>query len=794
MSLLTTLILTGFSSVAHAGSPYINPVSLTDFQEWNLVDKTGSVGSISMEGPVEVPLYADKMGTPTLKTFVTTDKTEEGERGDLFELLPETSLIVVSEAFAKANELNINVTNKRLIPVPDDFKVGGEIKYVTIPSLNVGGMVLNDVTALISGSENKLTSGLTYPHMVIGLGALPTSYAVLHSKGIIKFSDDGAGLMKEVGATGVPYQSQTTMVGTIGKKTISGANKTLLTADQLIVDVDFNGQTVPTALEFYGDRSTLDSYVDTKSDIFKHSYDTRLDWLTPKIGDVELHSTFVGRQVLQPYSDALMPVARIGHGVLLGYDIVVDKTSQTVGMVEHEGFEFSNYYTIHLEEARKALEPKESSEETDESGEDNTEEAEESLNVAGINGLISALETGGAFSEALEQYELLIADNDEKTDCQLWLNYGHANRKLGNVDAAQKAYTESARLYHSWWDIELGRRMDINKAQEGMDEEETEAAKAKSEGADLNSVEDGWYISQPEACYRADGWVAFTDLLSDNHDAIEKNYRDNLDLDARLAQAFGHSALSQGKTELAHEAYRQAVKLENGWQERSANRVNLALVYADQGKWDQASELFQESLELNDSALNAILWFDNAVAQSDADSALKMIQNWAAGHPNKASAIIVELRHHQQTLTSLQTELAELQPNAEDTDEAAEVSPENAERITELTAQIETTNQHLTTASNAFAAWTAHADRWYASNQQYAKAMKVLGYTYSGQLDKAGAELDAVKGKVGLISSLSFAAANYYAVAGKTEEANQALKQATILAPYAAGLAMTLGQ
>jgi len=248
--LITALTLAGFSNTAHAESPFINPISLADFSEWSLADKTGSVSSVEMEGSVEVPLYTDKDGVPTLQTFMTTDATEEGERGDLVTLRPDTSIIVVTEEFAGSNDLEIKTTNKRLIPVPDDFKVGGEIKYVQIPSINVGGLILNDVTALVSGSEKDANGG-KFDGMTIGLGALPTSYAVLHSKGVIKFSDDGAGLMSESGAKGVPYQSQNILVGTMGKKTLFGKNKILVPAQELIVDASYTGsEVVPVSLVF----------------------------------------------------------------------------------------------------------------------------------------------------------------------------------------------------------------------------------------------------------------------------------------------------------------------------------------------------------------------------------------------------------------------------------------------------------------------------------------------------------------------------------------------------------------
>lgn len=813
MSLITTLILAGFTNTAHAGSPYINPVSLTDFTEWNLVDKTGSIGSISMEGSVEVPLYTDKDGAPTLMTFVTTENTEEGERGDLFALIPNTSLIVVSEEFATSNELEINITNKRLIPVPDDFKVGGEIKYVEIPSLNVGGMVLTDVTALISGSEKAANGGKGVHSLTIGLGALPTSYAVLHSKGLIKFSDDGAGLMKEVGATGVPYQTRSIQVGTQGKKTLSGANKSLLAGHSLIIDASFNGTVAPTAITFDSAGSMLDRYLDVSSEINTYSKDLRKDWMTPSVGEQSLYNTFVSRPVLQPLIDGLNPVATIGHGVLLGYDVVVDKTTQTIGMVEHDGFDFTSYYPIYLEEARKALEPKEDSETTegsegeneasDEKTEDKADSTEEAdaLNVAGINGLISALETGSAYTEALGQYALLIADEDEQTDCQLWFNYGHAQRITGNIEEAHKAYTESARLYHSWWDIDLGRRMDINKAQGKMDEEEIEAAKERSKGADLNSVEDGWYMSQPEACYRADGWVASVDLISGNHEAVSNNYRSNVDLDAQLAQVFGHSELIQGNTERAHEAYRQAIKLENGISERANNRLALALVYADQGKWSQANDLFLESLELNDNPLNAILWFDNAVAQSDLAAAEKMLQEWIASHPSDVSGIIVQLRNASTALQTLQAAIPEAVENEDTENTEANAKPVNgSEETTEVAETIDNSDEiaaatlKLEMAQKSFDTWLQGADRWHAGNPKANAALKVLGYTYGGNAEMAGKLLDSVKGHVHASAKLSFAAANYYAMTGKSEEASSALTQTVTLAPYMSGYALTLSK
>ena len=234
--------------------------------------------------------------------------------------------------------------------------------------------------------------------------------------------------------------------------------------------------------------------------------------------------------------------------------------------------------------------------------------------------------------------------------------------------------------------------------------------KERSQGATINSIEDGWYISQPESCYRADGWVASVDLLKGNHDAVESNYRENLDLDSMLAVALGNSALIQGNTELAHEAFRQGIKLENGSGERAELRHALALVYADQGKWEQANDLFQESLELLDNPLNAMMWLDNAIAQTDAKSALSTIQEWSKTHPTHSASRIAELRYWTMESAALTAELSSLTPETEGEEgeesaapvESTEESGEQVDPVAELTQKLETVNASLRDCTKGF--------------------------------------------------------------------------------------------
>ena len=82
--------------------------------------------------------------------------------------------------------------------------------------------------------------------------------------------------MNEIGATGVPYQSTDFLVGTVGKRTLSGSNKETLPATSLVVDASFNGsESVPVALVFNTTTSTLSKYVDATSNTSAYSADIR---------------------------------------------------------------------------------------------------------------------------------------------------------------------------------------------------------------------------------------------------------------------------------------------------------------------------------------------------------------------------------------------------------------------------------------------------------------------------------------------------------------------------------------
>ena len=50
-------------------------------------------------------------------------------------------------------------------------------------------------------------------------------------------------------------------------------------------------------------------------------------------------------------------------------------------------------------------------------------------------------------------------------------------------------------------------------------------------------------------------------------------------------------------------------------------------------KWEQANDLFQESMQYDDHLISAMMWPNNAIAQSDAKTGIALLQEWSANHP-----------------------------------------------------------------------------------------------------------------------------------------------------------------
>ena len=124
---------------------------------------------------------------------------------------------------------------------------------------------------------------------------------------------------------------------------------------------------------------------------------------------------------------------------------------------------------------------------------------------------------------------------------------------------------------------------------------------------------------QPEKCYLADGPIAGIHFINGELMKTEEVYRNKLDL--MTMAVLGNSALSSGNTVLANEAYRLAIKLEDGNQINY--RLGLGLVYADQGNWGQADQLFREAFAIEHIQTGILNGSNNVISNALA------VQVWA---------------------------------------------------------------------------------------------------------------------------------------------------------------------
>jgi tetratricopeptide (TPR) repeat protein len=231
------------------------------------------------------------------------------------------------------------------------------------------------------------------------------------------------------------------------------------------------------------------------------------------------------------------------------------------------------------------------------------------------------------------------------------------------VEAALKSYIEASNRYHKWWDMDLDKRLDIQKAQKDMESEQIEAKKEEQKGLSI-SDEAVWHYKQSSNCHVTDKKIALIQLSAAQLDAVSETYK-KLDLDAGLAIVQGNAALVQGNLELAESAYRQALLLED--KPSVTARLGLALYFADQGEWRFADPLFAEAFSLDSTeTIASSLWFDNA--RSNGEDTLKKAMSLKTSNPQSSAAHFLALREasilqNEEALSTLGSDLLPLGSN-----------------------------------------------------------------------------------------------------------------------------------
>ena len=580
------------------------------------VDKfVGSVDEVILAGTVEVPLVGDPSGE-TLDAMVGMTVTKEGEEARTFpvQLSGREAVIVVPQALV--DELGLKKHTKK-------DKLGGTIDWVDIESLTIGGLELKGVRAMVQGSKSDST--ISSGEVRIGMAALPElSYAILPSKGVVKFApaDQGATLVSEVG-TAIPYTE------TPWGKVKFGKSKKLQPMRSLEVAAKVGGTDVTVSLDPGVEGSTVSPEAGVALEGGHNSGDTWHFWLDAEVGGASTSTWFYRNSALERGGYQHQGV--LGSDAIGAMDIAVDQAGKTVALaVAKEQVradivpDMIAYAEKELEKALAEQDEAKEGEEAKASDEGDEESGKDPARAGAYAALAGTYDTYHRTDKAAETWAKVVELDD--SSCTNWLSYGSAQLNVGDADGAIASFSKSSEQYHAWWDNDLETRKDMKKL--------------ANKGSGLNVDEEGKSTDPaeaPGACFVADGHLAQAMLVKGDLDGVEQAYRAHLDLDPGLALAYGNASLRTGEIARAHEALRQAMRLESG--PDALNRLALGVAYVQQDDFTSATELFQRAAELDsDDPMAVSLWLDAVRRGQGNAAAADQAKAWATSRPDNAAA------------------------------------------------------------------------------------------------------------------------------------------------------------
>jgi len=602
-----------------------------DEKPWKLGSFLGSVESISLDKSTSVPGLTDN------NTLYLEANVPDSDRSWYFTVSTSSAVISVSDEFVKSNNLKVNIKNQNLIPFPSDYGVGGQIKTVTIPTLKIGEMTLNNVQAMVASSKGKFDSSAGNMH--IGLGSLDVAYTISPSAGTISFapSEQGNAIVQKTG-TALPYENTGWAQVRYGKK------KKIAAARNLLITTKISNVDTLTAIEA-GSQNKSSIAWDTASEN-KKRFSKGRHQLYSQISTTGLEEKGWLTQKSGYHFGSNVHNARLTRDILFDYELSVSPADQTLALKKSETTTWTSLNSAKIPYLKKQTEADEEGNEAD---------------ASDWSALAKMYYAEDQYKEALEAQQKVVELAPEK--CEHWQKLGMIQDHMKDTDGALKSHMEASNRFHQWWDIDLDTRLDIQKSQKQMESEDIEAKKEAQKSLSL-SDQPVWHHKQSSSCYTSDRHIALLQLSKEQFDAVSKTY-ERLDLDAGLAIVQGNAALVQGKLDLAESAYRQAIRLED--KPSFHARLGLALYFADQGEWRFADPLFAEAFTLrSESPITSSLWFDNA--RSNGEDTLKKAMNLKDSYPKSSTAHFLALREasilqNQEALNTLGSDLLPLGPN-----------------------------------------------------------------------------------------------------------------------------------
>lgn len=584
-------------------------------------------GSVAVTGVSEVPLY--RIGADD--RLLVRAKVSADREATFLLTLADTQ-VTISEDLAKELKLKVKSGNKKLVNLKGEdnkFREGGEIKQTTVPSFELGGLKITDLTVTVVGKGTDINGYTIEGTLPLSVFPSQVAFAAVMSKGVLRVGPavEGANLVSAVGGQALPY---TSVAREKFKNKVRGY-KVKGTTDPypVIVEAAVGGQPVKVVLG----RAGMDCDVTPKLDFgqvpTRKVGDRTYAWLGTTLAGVEVAPQWYllnGGYDLQlgPHE----PVqGQICGEVLNGFDLAIDPVARKVGLAKpgadgRQDLEPTLYAALVANSEKPPAPPP----------------ADDKKKAAGPvkpspapwKALYKAQVNRGELDGAVTSAQKIVAIDDK--DCAAHQRLGITLVRAGRYSDAVSSLQQAADLYHAWWDLPVDEREKISK--------KLKKAKTDEEKAAVGHTE------QASSCFTAEGDLAGVYMAMGDLTNVQRLYVERLDLDPDVALIAGNAALAMGKTQEAQAAYRQAIRREPVGSPSSEARLGIAL--ANRADWVAAEPAFTEALDMPGMGpLSLRTWADSLRAAKGGDAALEAARAHSNSRPDDLSAAVTFYREAQ---------------------------------------------------------------------------------------------------------------------------------------------------
>jgi tetratricopeptide (TPR) repeat protein len=570
----------------------------------------GTPRAVTIDGPVEVPLYTEMDGDP-----LPCIQVQIADKAFLFQLVTGSSMHVVSAEVAKAAGLEGKALNTKFLNTKGrdkSAKAGVKLEGARLEEIKIGGLTLSDVLVLTAPpgdpEEHPAPAEAAYDGE-LSLPALEQlGWAILPSKGVVRFVpvSDAAALVSSVGGAAYDYDSRESHVTKFGKKDVYGFPRPIRIATNIA------GQESPrtvVALDWYF--GAVHPMFVTDGATVRTEGDERTIISQAQLAGVTTTAMFDVEPRFEYYADLVEnhSTAAIGADVLSLFDVAADPANHKIAFAPTTTQTRADPTDWLIAEAEKGLvkpEPKE--------GEDPPKDGDEEWkpDPAVLGKLAKLHDARGEYDKAVAYWKRVT--DQEPRDCAGWHGLGEQQIRAGDLEGAVSALTQSATLYHAWWDLPVEERQEHSKTL------------AKLEPAEKKAAEQ---YEQPATCYTAESDLALAQFLRSDYAAVAQ-LGSKADLDSRLTTTVGNAALASGDLTAASAAYRQSLVISRHTAMRP--RLGLGIVYAHGGDVKSAREQIERYLEAWPTDSDAIqVWLDLIRTSVGQEASLEAIR----GHAEK---------------------------------------------------------------------------------------------------------------------------------------------------------------